>query len=349
MKLDSPVLGLIAVLFAPATGMAQAGPNLVINGDFENHTGTGCQNNLPNPYFGTVIANATAFGPSNEIDVYTGACYGLPAIQGTTKVSVRTKPSLAADQFTLDLSSPVVASASYSLSFWVQPDVTFTSSVGRVEIGLASTAYTTGTLVYMAPQPPLNQWTQYTLVFTAPVTAGYLSVSSGGTTAGWTHVDAVELRSAGCNPVPVPYCTAKVNSLACVPTIGSTGCASASNAGPFVVSAAQVRNQKSGLRLYGINGRAALPFHNGYLCVNAPVKRSIGVSSGGSPLPANDCTGVFALDMNAFAAGGLGGNPLPALLAQGTIVDCQWWGRDPGFPVPNNMTLSNGLEYVVSN
>jgi hypothetical protein len=112
------------------------------------------------------------------------------------------------------------------------------------------------------------------------------------------------------------------------------------------VSCSDVINNKSGLLFYGLHGRASLPFQNGTLCVQSPVKRTVGVNSFGNP-PPNDCSGVYALDMNCFGAGGCGGNPDPMLLQPFAVVDCQWWGRDPGFPSPNNTTLSDALEYVL--
>jgi hypothetical protein len=98
-----------------------------------------------------------------------------------------------------------------------------------------------------------------------------------------------------------------------------------------VLRAQAVRNQKSGLLFYGANGRAALAFQNGTLCVDSPLKRTPVSSSAGNPLPANDCSGVYSIDMNAFAAGLIGGHPLPSLSLPCTTIDCQWWGRDPGF------------------
>jgi hypothetical protein len=160
-----------------------------------------------------------------------------------------------------------------------------------------------------------------------------------------TATDNMEIFSV-CSS-PTTYCTAKLNSIGCTPAIGSLGAASATATSGFVVSGSNVRNQKSGLLFYGVSGQNGLPFQGGTLCVKSPIKRTPGTTSGGSPLPASDCTGVYSIDMNSFSHGNLGGTPLAALTVVGTVVDCQWWGRDPGFPAPDNTTLTNGLEYTV--
>jgi hypothetical protein len=149
-----------------------------------------------------------------------------------------------------------------------------------------------------------------------------------------------------CTEVQI-YCTGKVNSIGCQPVVASIGFARVGASSGFVVSGSNVRNNKSGLLFYGANGRSSAPFQGGTLCVNPPVKRTPSANSGGTAAPANDCSGVYAIDMNAFASGALGGSPLSALTVAGTVIDCQWWGRDPGFAAPNNTTLSNGLEFVM--
>jgi hypothetical protein len=145
----------------------------------------------------------------------------------------------------------------------------------------------------------------------------------------------------------VGYCNAKTNSLGCVPAAMTSGFASAAAAGGFTVSCTKAINQKPGILFYGFAGRAQIPFQGAWLCVAPPVRRTVAVNSGGSPFPAQDCTGKFALDMNAFAAGSLGGSPDPTLRVTGTTVDAQWWGRDPGLPAPDNTQLSGGVEWVV--
>jgi streptogramin lyase len=150
-----------------------------------------------------------------------------------------------------------------------------------------------------------------------------------------------------CTGAAVAYCTAKINSLGCAPAIASSGLPSATLTSGFVIRGDNVLNQKSGLLFYGFSGPSALPFQGGVLCVNTPLRRTHGVQSGGTPAPALDCSGVFALDMNAFAHAPGPPSPAPQLTVPGTVVNAQWWGRDPGFTAPNNTALSNALEYTI--
>ena len=159
-------------------------------------------------------------------------------------------------------------------------------------------------------------------------------------------INRFDVRFADCGGGTV-YCTAKVNALGCTPTISSTGVPSSTSGSGFVIKGANVRNIKPGLLIYSNNGRAANPFLGGLLCMNGPIRRSIQLNSGGSSLPTQDCTGIYSIDMNSFTVGALGGTPAAYLLNVGTVVDTQFWGRDPGFPAPNNATLTDALEFTV--
>ncbi len=148
------------------------------------------------------------------------------------------------------------------------------------------------------------------------------------------------------SPPPVVYCTAKTTSNGCVPAIGGVGTPSATAGSGFVVTTTNMINKKPCVLFYSSSGQAAIPFQGGTLCVKTPIKRTPPTSTGGNP-PPNDCSGAPSIDMNQFAVGGLGGTPAPYLQVPGTVICCQYWGRDPGFVAPNNTQLSDGLQYIV--
>jgi hypothetical protein len=141
----------------------------------------------------------------------------------------------------------------------------------------------------------------------------------------------------------VSYCTAKMNSQGCLPMIAAEGCASTTSGSGFTIRADFELNNKSGLLLYGLHGPGSQPFSGGTLCVAGPVRRTPASSSGGNPAPAVDCSGVFAIDFNAFIASGIGD---PGLQVPGSVVHAQWWGRDPGQSGAFKVSLSNALAFT---
>ena len=151
-------------------------------------------------------------------------------------------------------------------------------------------------------------------------------------------VGDVFVRDRG-SPPPVTYCTAKVNSLGCVPAIGSSGMPSMSGPDSFYVTATNVLNNKSGMMLWA-GAQGSVPFHGGILCLAAPIVRTTLQNSGGSATGL-DCTGGYSyfFSQSAMAA---------HFLAAGSQVCCQFWSRDPGFPIPSNrIGLTDGLQFVV--
>ena len=140
-------------------------------------------------------------------------------------------------------------------------------------------------------------------------------------------------------PGPTAYCTAQVNSQGCTPTIAGVGEAAASGE-PFDVSCSNVLNQKVGLLFYWYAPKAA-PYQGGFLCVQAPVKRTAIQSSGGNLGP-DDCSGVYTYDFDARIQSG----DDPGLVA-GALVYAQFWYRDPSQAGPFTTGRSDGLRFGI--
>lgn len=133
------------------------------------------------------------------------------------------------------------------------------------------------------------------------------------------------------------YCTAKVSSSGCVPSMQSSGSPSLSAPASFQISTLNVERDKAGVMFVGLNGRASAPFQGGILCVAPPLYRLSAANSGG----AATCQGAFQYTladvMNQPAAG--------PMLAAGLQVQCQTWFRDP--LASSTSGLSDGLEITL--
>ena len=139
-------------------------------------------------------------------------------------------------------------------------------------------------------------------------------------------------------PAPVGYCTAKLNSQGCLPAIGHLGAPTLSGLDDFYVTAANVLNDKVGILIWS-HGPNNLPFMGGTLCIAPPIVRTPPQNSGGNPPPL-DCSGSFYFHFSqAYMAS--------KSIAAGTRLYAQYWSRDPGFAPPNDVGLTEGLEFVV--
>jgi Tol biopolymer transport system component len=141
---------------------------------------------------------------------------------------------------------------------------------------------------------------------------------------------------AGCTPVE--YCTAKVNSAGCTPSIVWAGAPSVTPGKRFLIGATRVLVQHTGILFYGVHGPSNTAFQGGTMCVSPPTQRThlqMSQSSGAPP-----CAGVFSFDFNGRIASGID----PAL-ALGRQVWAQYWMRDGA--APSGTGLSDALEFAI--
>jgi hypothetical protein len=143
---------------------------------------------------------------------------------------------------------------------------------------------------------------------------------------------------SGFDSPPRGYCTAKVNSLGCTPTISHYGVPTYSGDDSFRIEAHQVLNDVPGMLVFG-SGAAATPLFGGTVCVDGTLIRTAVQSSGGSSNGA-DCSGQFRFPVSQASM-------LANGWLAGTKVYAQCWSRDPGFAPPDNISLTAGLAFTV--
>lgn len=135
---------------------------------------------------------------------------------------------------------------------------------------------------------------------------------------------------------PVNYCSAKTNSLGCVPQISYTGHPMLGGLDDFHVTASNVLNQKTGLMYWGFAPLNA-PFQGGVKCVASPSKRTPLQNSNG-PTSGSSCTGAYDFFMSH-------GYMQSQSLAAGDTLYCQYWMRDPADPFTTGLTA--GLRFDI--
>ena len=144
----------------------------------------------------------------------------------------------------------------------------------------------------------------------------------------------VATTSDGCaSSLATTYCTAKVNSSGCTPSITAHLQGSS-----LSIDAEQVLPGPIGLLFYSVNGQRSTPFQGGYLCVMPPLKRTAVQTPSATGAP--PCTGVYSFDFTAYVASGKDPTLVP-----GQQAWAQYWMRDGGAPFGTG--LSNALTFSV--
>lgn len=219
--------------------------------------------------------------------------------------------------------------------------MTVTSLAGTMTVTPLGSAPTVTNLAGLSSTPQLQSGTLTqsgtTLNLVLPVNTNFaFSDPSSGASGSITLVGT--MRAAWNCPAPSTYCTAKINSLGCVPAIQASGTPSWSSAAPFTISAVNELNQKAGLLYYGYSSSTA-PFQGGIKCVASPTLRLAVQNSGGNTL-VDDCSGVYSYEFNSV----IQAHTDPSL-QPGSEVFAQVWSRDPG--VASTTNLSNALRFTI--
>jgi len=158
-----------------------------LNGDFENNSaGGGDQINLSNAAFNSMMPNTTAFGTYGDMDIITSATYSGLAQSGNWYVAFT---GSGTDMIAMQLSAPLVAGNSYTISFYDRGASGYTPYPFQIGLSTSSTSF--GTAIYTAPvAPTIGVWTQRVFTFIAPNNGQYITCTmTAGGLGDWAHTD----------------------------------------------------------------------------------------------------------------------------------------------------------------
>lgn len=201
MSMRRVLLCVVILLGAKSTQAA----SIILNGDFENNSASVTAFNLTNADFNATVADATAFGTAEEIDLVTGTDFGIAPQSGDWKLGLATQGGGLFDAFSLSLSSGVVSGTSYDLEFYGALEDLFGSATGPIEIGLSSSSTAFGTLIFSGTPTSADSWTLFSSTFIAPVSGSFLTVRTGSVLDEYAFVDNFSLEASGdVGAVPEP-------------------------------------------------------------------------------------------------------------------------------------------------
>ncbi len=190
IKFNSFIIAFLFFLLINKNASSQS----FLNGSFEINTSPPCNFNMSNASYNATMSNTTAFG-SGHLNIYdaSGSCLAGSPECGNWFVGLTFNGT--SDAFTMDLSAPLVAGSSHTISFWDKGDASLPPGM-PVIIGLSAVPGAAGTTIYTGPVPTQNIWTQRIFNFVAPNNGMYISVRTAGPSQ-ITHVDDFKLDNIG--------------------------------------------------------------------------------------------------------------------------------------------------------
>jgi hypothetical protein len=173
--------------FSSSFGSAQT----FLNGSFETTSSFfGCNYNLSNASFNSLMPNVNAYGAGQELDIMVNGCYVVGIADGSFCVALAANPT---DEIALALSTPLTMGNNYSFTFWSYSEISFRVQ-GDVEIGASTSSSSFGTLIFTAATVP-DTWVQHTVVFTAPNATTHITVRNIAGDIHWNRVDGFQMFS----------------------------------------------------------------------------------------------------------------------------------------------------------